>query len=97
MSHKSKLQLSTGIHEPTPIGPDRAFNEKFNETQNSFFDDLTSSSIDMSEIPEISSSLFTISKKFSRLIQNSDIFSADFRRAHFLRKKKKNIEFVALV
>jgi len=70
---------------------------KLNETQNSFFDDLTSSSIDMSEMPEISSSLFTISKKFSRLIQNSDIFSVGFQRAHFLRKKEKNVEFVALV
>ena len=42
--------------------------EKMYETPNSFFDDFTSSSIDMSEIPEISSSLLTISKIFSWFI-----------------------------
>ena len=28
MSHKSKLQLSPGIHEPTPIGPDLALRSR---------------------------------------------------------------------
>ena len=69
---------------------------KFRWDSNSFFDDLTSSSIDMSEMPEISSSLSTILETFSWLIQKfyySGLFLCRLSVGSFSCVKKRNIEF----